>query len=67
MLVDLPYDIRGHILSLYKAGLRERYEESPHYLIDVVRAACEEKADVVLKCMTQMVQQPESRCSGGLC
>ena len=44
MIVDLPYDAQEYVADLYKAGLRERYEHSPHYLVDVVRAACGEKA-----------------------
>ena len=60
MIVDLPHDAQEYmyVADLYKAGLRERYEHSPHYLVDVVRAACGEKADFLMKYMANMLREP---------
>lgn len=57
MIVDLPHDVQQHVFDMYKADLKDRYECSLYYLLDVVRAACGEKADAVLQYMAQMVQQ----------
>ena len=58
MIVELPVDIQSSVLDIYKTDLRQRYESSCHYILDMIRASCGFKADVLIHYMANMVQNP---------
>ena len=60
-MIALPDDVQERVFHIYKAGLRERYECSPHYLVDVVRFSCGELSSVVMEYMGHIVQQPHRK------
>ena len=61
MIANLPCDIQSHVFDIYKANLRERYERSCNYILDMIHASCVEDAEFLIGYMRQMVQNPSTK------
>ena len=58
MIVDLPHDIQHCIFDMYKSHMKERYESSHHYIVDILRASCGEMAGTLLAFIGNLLNNP---------
>ena len=66
MIVDLPHDVQHHVFDVYKTQLKERYESSAHYILDMLSASCGQGVDILLQYMKRLLQRPLKKPSFAL-
>ena len=66
MIVDLPTDIQSHVFDIYETDLRERYERSQNYIIDMKHASCRDETEFLFDYMRQMLQKPFAKPHFGI-